>query len=196
MPSSELSVLIVAENRLRASVIEEGLREAGHARISVIHDVSATGRTIETLRPEIIVIDLEGPGRDTLEHCFSLARIIERPIAMFVDRADEGAIESAVRAGIGAYVVDGLRKERIKPVIELAISRFNALARLREELAQARSELGDRKLIEQAKGILMRNRALSEADAYALLRSTAMNENRKMVEIARSVVTAAGLLGS
>jgi response regulator NasT len=195
MPSPDLSVLIIDENRIRASIIEDGLREAGHFRVAVIHDVNEVARTIEATKPDVIVIDLENPKRDTLEHFFSLSRAIQRPIAMFVDRSDGAMIEKAVEAGVSAYVVDGLKKERVKPILDMAISRFNAFSRLTRELEQARSELEDRKIIEQAKGILMRTRSLSEADAYALLRSTAMNQNRRMVDIAQSLVTAADLLG-
>ena len=195
MPSPELSILIIDENRIRASIIEDGLREAGHARVAVIHDVNEVARTIQATLPDVIVIDLENPKRDTLEHFFSLSRAIRRPIAMFVDRSDGAMIEKAVEAGVSAYVVDGLKKQRVKPILDMAISRFNAFARLTRELEQARSELEDRKLIEQAKGILMRTRHLSEADAYTLLRSTAMNQNRRMVDIAQSLVTAATLLG-
>lgn len=194
MSGPELSILIIDENRIRASIIEDGLREAGHARVAVIHDVNEVARTIQSTMPDVIVIDLENPKRDTLEHFFSLSRAIQRPIAMFVDRSDGAMIEKAVEAGVSAYVVDGLKKERVKPILDMAISRFNAFARLTRELEQARSELEDRKLIEQAKGILMRTRGLSEADAYALLRSTAMNQNRRMVDIAQSLVTAATLL--
>jgi response regulator NasT len=195
MSVPELSILIIDENRIRASIIEDGLREAGHARVAVIHDVNEVARTIQATLPDVIVIDLENPKRDTLEHFFSLSRAIRRPIAMFVDRSDGAMIEKAVEAGVSAYVVDGLKKERVKPILDMAISRFNAFARLTRELEQARSELEDRKLIEQAKGILMRTRGLSEADAYTLLRSTAMNQNRRMVDIAQSLVTAATLLG-
>lgn len=195
MPNSDLSILIIDENRIRASIIEDGLREAGHSRVAVIHDVNEVGRTIAATAPDVIVIDLENPKRDTLEHFFSLSRAIQRPIAMFVDRSDGAMIEKAVEAGVSAYVVDGLKKERVKPILDMAISRFNAFSRLTRELEQARSELEDRKVIEQAKGILMRTRGLSEADAYALLRSTAMNQNRRMVDIAQSLVTAADLLG-
>jgi two-component system, response regulator / RNA-binding antiterminator len=195
MPNPELSVLIIDENRIRASIIEDGLREAGHSRVAVIHDVNEVARTIEATKPDVIVIDLENPKRDTLEHFFSLSRAIQRPIAMFVDRSDGAMIEKAVEAGVSAYVVDGLKKERVKPILDMAISRFNAFSRLTRELEQARSELEDRKIIEQAKGILMRTRNLSEADAYALLRSAAMNQNRRMVDIAQSLVTAADLLG-
>jgi len=195
MPSPDLSVLIIDENRIRASIIEDGLREAGHSRVVVIHDVNEVARTIESITPDVIVIDLENPKRDTLEHFFSLSRAVQRPIAMFVDRSDGAMIEKAVEAGVSAYVVDGLKKERVKSILDMAISRFNAFSRLKRELEQARGELEDRKIIEQAKGILMRTRGLGEADAYALLRSTAMNQNRRMVDIAQSLVTAAALLG-
>ena len=195
MSASELSILIIDENRIRASIIEDGLREAGHTRVVVLHDVNQVARTIQDSDPDVIVIDLENPQRDTLEHFFSLSKAVQRPIAMFVDRSDGGMIEKSVEAGVSAYVVDGLRKERIKPILDMAISRFNAFAKLRQELADVRSELEDRKLVDRAKGILMKTRGISEADAYALLRSAAMNQNRKLVEIAQSLITAADLLG-
>lgn len=190
-----LSVLIIDENHIRASIIEEGLREAGHDCVQVLHDVNEVGRTIATVSPDVIVVDLENPKRDTLEHFFSLSRAVQRPIAMFVDQSDGEMIEKAVEAGVSAYVVDGLKKERIKPILDMAISRFNAFTRLTRELEQARNELDDRRVIEQAKGILMRTRGLTESDAYVLLRSTAMSQNRRIIEIAQSLVTAADLLG-
>ena len=189
-----LSILVIDDNRIRASIIEEGLREAGHEQVHVLIDINDVARTIEAISPDVVVIDLENPNRDRLEHFFSLSRALQRPIAMFVDRSDTASIEAAVAAGVSAYVVDGLKKERVKPILDMAISRFNAFAGLRRELEQARNELGERKIIEQAKGILMRSRNLSEADAYALLRKTAMNQNRRIAEIAQSLVTAAGLL--
>ena len=195
MSVPDLSILIIDENRIRASIIEDGLREAGHARVVVLHDVNQVARTIQNSDPDVIVIDLENPRRDTLEHFFSLSRAVQRPIAMFVDRSDGAMIEKSVEAGVSAYVVDGLRKERIKPILDMAISRFNAFAKLRQELAEVRSELEDRKIVDRAKGILMKTRGIGEADAYALLRSTAMNQNRKLVEIAQSLITAADLLG-
>ena len=194
MPQRDLSILIIDENRIRASIIEEGLREAGHVRVTVLHDVNEVARTIEASQPDVVVIDLENPQRDRLEHFFSLSRAIKRPIAMFVDRSDGATIEAAVEAGVSAYVVDGLRKERVKPILDMAISRFNAFSRLTRELELARNELEDRKLIDQAKAILTRTRGLSEQDAYALLRTTAMNQNRKIVDIAQSLITAAALL--
>lgn len=195
MQQPDLSILIIDENRIRASIIEDGLREAGHSRVAVIHDVNEVARTIAATAPDVIVIDLENPQRDTLEHFFSLSKAIQRPIAMFVDRSDRAMIEKAVEAGVSAYVVDGLKKERVKPIMDMAISRFNAFARLTRELEEARSELEDRKVIDKAKGILMKTRGLSEDEAYKLLRTTAMNQNRRMVDIAQSLITAADLLG-
>lgn len=189
-----LSILVIDDNRIRASIIEDGLREAGHDRVDVVTEINEVAARIEATVPDVVIIDLENPNRDTLEHFFSLSRALQRPIAMFVDRADPTSIEAAVDAGVSAYVVDGMRKERVKPILDIAISRFRAFHRLREELAEARSELEGRKLIDKAKAILMRTRGLSEDEAYALMRKAAMNQNRKISEIAQSLITAAGLL--
>ena len=190
----DLTILVIDENAIRASIIEEGLREAGHAKVTVVHEVNGIARIIETLQPDVIVIDLENPNRDMMEHLFQLTRTVGRPIAMFVDRSDTASIEAAVEAGVSAYIVDGLKKERVKPILDMAVSRFNAFSRLQRELADAKSALEERKVIERAKGILMKMRGLSEEQAFALLRQTAMNEKKKMSDIAQSVVTAAGLL--
>jgi response regulator NasT len=195
MTAQSLAILVIDENRIRASIIEEGLRENGYDNVTVVHDIAGIARTIAAINPDVIVIDLENPNRDTLENMFQLSRAVKRPVAMFVDRADRASIEAAVEAGVSAYVVDGLKRERVKPILDMAIVRFNAFSSLSRELEAARSELEDRKTIERAKGILMTSKGLSEEDAYALLRKTAMNQNRKIVEIAQSLVTAAGLLG-
>jgi response regulator NasT len=192
--SADLNVLVIDENVIRASIIEEGLNEAGHLKVTVIHEMQGVARLIETLDPDVIIIDIENPNRDMMEHMFQLTRMISRPIAMFVDRSDTAAIEAAVDAGVSAYVVDGLKKERIKPILDMAVSRFNAFSRLQRELVEARNALEERKVIERAKGILMKMRGLSEEQAFALLRQTAMNEKKKLADIAQSVVTAAGLL--
>ncbi len=191
---SDLTVLVIDENAIRASIIEEGLREAGHLRVTVVHEVNGIARIIENLKPDVIIIDLENPNRDMMEHLFQLTRTVGRPIAMFVDRSDTASIEAAVDAGVSAYIVDGLKKERVKPILDMAVSRFNAFSRLQRELADARSALEERKVIERAKGILMKMRGLSEEEAFGLLRQTAMNEKKKLSDIAQSVVTAAGLL--
>lgn len=194
MKPSGLNVLVIDENRIRATIIEEGLRDAGHDQVTVIGDMHGLARRIADLNPDVIVIDLENPNRDMLESMFQLSRAVKRPIAMFVDKSDEASIEAAVEAGVSAYIVDGLKQERVRPILKMAISRFNAFSRLNRELEETRGELENRKVIDRAKGLLMRSRGLSEEDAYALLRRTAMNQNRKIVEIAQSLVTAASLL--
>jgi Response regulator with putative antiterminator output domain len=194
MPAPDLTILVIDENAIRASIIEEGLREAGYNHVTVVQEVNGIARIIETAKPDVIVIDIENPNRDMMEHLFQLTRTVSRPIAMFVDRSDTALIEAAMEAGVSAYVVDGLKKERVKAILDMAVHRFNAFSRLQRELAEAKSALEERKIIERAKGILMKMRGLSEEEAFALLRQTAMNEKKKMSDIAQSVVTAAGLL--
>ncbi|WVT77921.1 ANTAR domain-containing response regulator (plasmid) [Sinorhizobium chiapasense] len=194
MKPSSLNVLVIDENRIRASVIEDGLRDAGYVRVTIIADMNGLARRITEIDPDVIVIDLENPNRDMLESMFQISRAVKRPIAMFVDKSDEASIEAAVDAGVSAYIVDGLKQERVRPILKMAISRFNAFSRLSRELEDARGELENRKLIDRAKGLLMRTRGLSETEAYALLRRTAMSQNRKIVEIAQSLITAASLL--
>jgi response regulator NasT len=193
--SDALSILVIDDNSIRASIIEAGLREAGHQRVQVIVDIEDVARKIGVIAPDVVIIDLENPNRDVLEHFFALSRSLKRPIAMFVDKADLSSIEAAVDAGVSAYVVDGLRKDRVKPILDMAILRFRAFSRMQDELEATRSELQGRKIIDRAKGVLMKSRGISEEEAYALLRSTAMNQNRKIAEIAQSLVTAAELLG-
>lgn len=194
MKPSSLNVLVIDENRIRASVIEDGLRDAGYVQVTIIADMNGLARRITEIDPDVVVIDLENPNRDMLESMFQISRAVKRPIAMFVDKSDEASIEAAVDAGVSAYIVDGLKQERVRPILKMAISRFNAFSRLSRELEEARGELENRKLIDRAKGLLMRTRGLSEKEAYALLRRTAMTQNRKIVEIAQSLITAASLL--
>ena len=195
MSSRLPSVLVVDENAVRAAIIEAGLREAGHENVTIVADVNGIAGRIATLEPDVIVIGLENPNRDMLENLFQLSRAVRRPIAMFVDRSDRDSMEAAINAGVSAYVVDGLKRERVKPILDMAISRFNAYSRLERELEDARSALHSRKLIDRAKGLLMRTRGLSEDEAYALLRKTAMNQNRKIGEVAESLILAADMLG-
>jgi response regulator NasT len=194
MTSTSLAIVVIDENRIRASIIEAGLRETGHDNVTLVHDVNGIARRISEMNPDVIVISLENPNRDMLENMFQLSRAVKRPIAMFVDRSDRASIEAAVEAGVSAYVVDGLKQDRVKPILDMAIVRFNAFSRLSRELEEARGELEERKIVERAKGILMRSRGLGEEAAYALMRKTAMNQNRKIAEIAQSLVTVAGLL--
>jgi response regulator NasT len=192
--ASAINVLVIDENRIRASIIEAGLREAGYESVTIIDNMTGIARKISEINPDVIVIDLENPNRDMLENMFQLSRVVKRPIAMFVDQSDEASIEAAVDAGVSAYIVDGLKQERVRPILRMAISRFNAFSRLNRELEETRGELENRKVIDRAKGLLMKTRGISEEAAYSLLRKTAMNQNRKIIDIAQSLLTAASLL--
>ena len=194
MSDADLRILIIDENVVRASILEDGLREAGHGRVAIIADMRELLRQIVEADPDVIFIDLENPNRDVLEQMFQVSRSVRRPIAMFVDRSDTASIEAAIDAGVSAYVVDGLRKERVKPILDMTISRFNAFNRLREELDRTRQALEERKVIDKAKGILMKSRRIGEEEAYALLRKTAMNESRRLADVAAGLVMAAKLL--
>jgi response regulator NasT len=191
---SSLKIVIVDKNPIRAAILEDGLREAGHVHVVRVDETSHLLARIYAVDPDVILIDLESPSRDVLEQMLQVSRAVRRPVAMFVDQSDQASTEAAVDAGVSAYIVGGLQKERVKNILDLCISRFNSFARLRDELERARTALEERKVVDRAKGILMKARNLSEDAAYVLLRKTAMNENKKIAEVAQSVVTAAELL--
>ena len=188
-----LKIVIVDANPIRAAILEGGLREAGYVNVTRIEDRTGLLARIYAIDPDVILIDLENPSRDELEQMFQVSRAVKRPIAMFVDQSDTASIQASVDAGVSAYIVGNLQKERIKTILDLCISRFNAFARLQGELERAKSALEDRKVIDRAKGILMKAKNLTEEQAYALLRKSAMNENKKIADVAQSVVTAAEL---
>ena len=190
-----MKIAVVDESAARAAVIEEGLREAGFSDIQLLLERGGLVARLHALAPDVVLINLENPGRDVLEESFALSRALARPIAMFVDQSDERSISDAVDAGISAYVVDGMRKERIKPILELAIRRFNAFSRLQSELQEAQSALAERKAVDKAKALLMKRRGLDEPAAYALLRKQAMDTGRRIAEVAEALITADALLG-
>jgi response regulator NasT len=185
-----LKIVIVDESPVRSAIIEEGLREAGFTQVTRIEEMTNLLARIYAIDPDVIIIDLENPSRDVLEQMFQVSRIVKRPIAMFVDQSDAASIQASVDAGVSAYIVGGLMKERVTNILDLCISRFNAFAKLQSELEQAKNLLEDRKVIDRAKGILMKAKNLTEEEAYTLLRKTAMNEKKKIAEIAQSVITA------
>src|ERR1700692_901050 len=191
---SSPKIVIVDKSTIRAAILEEGLREAGFTSVVHISEMQSLLSRIYALDPDVIVIDLENPSRDVLEQMFQVSRAVRRPIAMFVDQSDSASIQASVDAGVSAYIVDGLRKERVHHILDLCISRFYAFARLQAELEKTKTALEERKVIDRAKGILMKVKQISEEDAYALLRKAAMDENRKIAEVAQSVVTRAEML--
>lgn len=194
LPDPSLRILIVDESSVRAAILEEGLREAGYGNVMRVSERTDLLSRVYAIDPDVIIIDLEDPSRDVLEQMFQISREVKRPIAMFVDQSDRSTTAAAIDAGVSAYIVDGLKKERVKHILDLCISRFNAFSRLQDELDRTKSALQERKVIDRAKGILMQAKGMSEEKAYALLRTTAMNEKRKIAEVAQSVITAAELL--
>jgi len=189
-----LKIVIVDESSIRAAILEEGLREAGFMAVERLSDMNNLLMRIHAIDPDVILIDLENPSRDTLEQMFQVSRIVRRPVAMFVDQSDSASIQASVDAGVSAYIVDGLKKERIKSILDLCVSRFNAFSKLQSELDRAKTDLEDRKTLDRAKGILMKNKGLTEDEAYRLMRSAAMREKRKIADIAAAIITAAELL--
>jgi response regulator NasT len=190
-----MRIAIVDESASRASVIREGLAQLDGCEIFVLTERHGLLASIEAIAPDVVLIDLGNPSRDMLEEYFSVSRALSRPIAMFVDQSDEEAIGAAIDAGVSVYVVDGLAASRIRPVLDLAVRRFGAFARLQADLDEAKGKLAERETIDKAKRILMDSRGLGEPEAYAELRRTAMRSSRRIAEIADAVVTARGLLG-
>lgn len=192
--ADQAKILIIDENHVRAAIIQEGLREAGHLSVSWIKETVGLLAKVAEIDPDVIIIDLGSPSRDVLEQMFQVSRLVRRPVAMFVDQSDSASMRDAMVAGVSAYIVDGLRKDRVKHILDMCILRFSVFSRLEEELHEAKTALADRKVIERAKGILMTAKSLSEQDAYVLMRKTAMNQKRRLIEIARAIVTAEEML--
>ncbi|CUH77162.1 putative transcriptional regulatory protein pdtaR [Tritonibacter multivorans] len=189
-----LSIVLVEPDADRAAEVGDALRAAGEFELHLIHDTNRLARQIQALNPDVVLIDLENPSRDTLEELTLASGALERPVAMFVDRAGEGLSAAAIEAGVSAYVVDGMQPNRLKPILDAAIARFALFQRMRTELAETKRALEERKVIDRAKGMIMKARGINEEQAYALMRKTAMNKNQRMADVAQSLVTAAELL--
>ncbi|MEL6840545.1 MAG: ANTAR domain-containing protein [Pseudomonadota bacterium] len=192
--SPDLRILVVEPDQNRVRDIVDALNAAGWSDVKALAQVSALDRTVKEFTPDIVLIDLANPDRDTLEHISYVTETEKRAVALFVDQTDDNLTQAALNAGVSAYVVDGLQMNRIKPVLETAIARFKIMRQMQSELDAAKQALEDRKTIDRAKGILMRQRGLTEDDAYKLLRKAAMDQGRKVIEVAQALVTAADLL--
>jgi two-component system, response regulator / RNA-binding antiterminator len=191
-----MRVLVVDESAERAEVLRAALLLAGYEVTASLTSPLTLLKTIERLEPEVIVIDTDSPSRDVLEHLVMVSRHTPRPVVMFASDGTPETIRAATRAGVSAYVVDGLDEKRIKAIVDVAVARFDELQDLRGQLAHANSKLAERKLIERAKGLLMKSRSLDEEAAYAALRKAAMDRNLKLSEVAQRIVDAADLLNS
>lgn len=190
-----MRIAIVDESAARASIIEEGLAELDGCEIFILTERKALLARIEEIAPDVVLIDLGNPSRDVLEEYFVVSKALARPIAMFVDEADDHSIAASIDAGVSAYVVDGLAAPRIRPLLDLAVTRFNAFSRLQADLAEAKGKLAKRETIDRAKRILMNSKGIAEPEAYAELRKKAMQSSKRIAEIADAVVTAHELMG-
>ena len=192
--SNRLSIVVVEKDRERALTIVDGLREAGDHDVLVIGDEIGLARRIAERNPDLVLIDAGNPSRDAIEELTLASAPMSRPVAMFVDDSDVTLTRAAIEAGVSAYVVAGLSANRIKPVLDAAIARFHMMQKMRVELAETRRALEERKVIDRAKGIVMRAKGMGEGEAYALMRKSAMDQGKKLIEVAQALVTAAELL--
>jgi response regulator NasT len=191
-----MRVLVVDESPERAELLREGLRLAGHEVTATLSSPLALLKTIDELAPDVIVIDTESPSRDVLEHLVFVSQHTPRPVVMFASDGAPETIRAATRAGVSASVVDGLDAGRIKAIVDAAVARFEDFQALRTQLAEANLKLSERRLVERAKGLLMKSRGLDEEAAYGALRKMAMDRKLKLADVAQRVVDAADLLGA
>lgn len=189
-----LRVMLIDQDTGRAAILEQALRDQGHEVVARLSTQDGILARVQDIQPDIIIIDMESPDRDTLESLSTISRDQPRPIVMFAEQGDSDSIESAVRAGVSAYIVDGLNPQRLKPIMDVAIARFREYQALRRERDEARSKLADRVDIDRAKAILMKTKGLSEDQAYHSLRKLAMDRNLRLGEAARAVIAVSELL--
>lgn len=191
-----MKVLLVDDDVMRARLLEGALRDLGHDIIAQIDQREDLLASVRRTQPDIIIVDVESPERDTLEDMHGIQRDMPRPVLMFTHDGDPHKMRTALRAGVSAYVVKGLEVTRVKPILDVAIARFTEHQALRRELQQASTQLAQRKQIERAKGILMQQRSCSEDMAYRALRKMAMDRSRSVAEVAAEVIAAERLLAS
>lgn len=189
-----LKVMIVDEVMERAEALRRALVQSGYEVIAYIPSAFDLHRQVSSLQPDIVIIDTDSPDRDTLENICVVSRDDPRPVVLFTHDGDGEKIRAATQAGVSAYVVNGMAAERVGPIIDAAVARFEQFQALKRELDEIEQKLADRKVIERAKGILMQSRKLSEEDAYRALRKQAMENNARLAEVARQVIAVAGLL--
>ena len=184
-----LRVMLVDRHPERSELLEQALAEAGHRIIARIVDDANLADAVAKCHPDVIIIDMEAPGRDTLEQMREINRDQPKPIILFSDQRDPDYIRQAVRAGVSAYVVDGLSRDRVMPIVEVAVARFREFQALKQELEETKTRLADRKIIEKAKGLLMKKKNMGEEQAYQFLRKTAMSRNLQLIEVARVLIS-------
>ena len=192
--SKQLSVVLIDDNPARAEIVESGLRDAGYVLLARLDGTYDLTTRVSLLQPDVIVISIDSPGRDAIEDLRRTTEQQPRPIALFADRSDPATIAAGMEAGVSAYVVKGLTQDRVQPVVDVAVAHFNRYHSMREELERARLSLVERKTVDRAKGLLMEQKGIGEEAAYKLLRKLAMDQNKRIGEVAQDVVTYARVL--
>ncbi len=193
-----LRVMIVddgADSQSRSLYLRLMLEKVGYMVVSEVFEPRRIYDAVRTQQPDVIIVDTDSPSRDTLEHIAILSETEPRPIVMFASDRESDTIREAVQAGVSAYIVDGLAAERVKPIVDVAMARFESFQAVRTELAQVKTKLSDRKTIERAKGVLMKARAINEDEAYAALRKMAMERSLTIGEVSRQFLAVSDLLG-
>lgn len=178
----------------RGNALAQGLEQAGYELVALLPADAELEARIAELRPDLLIVDAESGVRDLLEHIVFVTRGSPRPIVLFTDDNDVETARLAIAAGVTAYIVDGLRAARVKPVIEVAMARFAREQGLRAQLDDARQQLLERKTIERAKGLIMKRQGIGEEEAFARLRKLAMEKGLRLVDVAQRVLDAAELL--
>ena len=189
-----LRVMVIDESREFAQVLSDGLSRSGHEVVSTLSSMRDLMGNVETCVPDVIIVSTDSPSRDSLEHICVVSRDRPRPIVMFSNDKETETIQAAVRAGVTAYVVDGLEAARIQAIVDVAVARFSEYQAMRNELAKTKSAMADRKSIDRAKGILMKQRQCDEDDAFQALRKLAMDRNIRLGEAAEQVINVAKML--
>jgi response regulator NasT len=193
--AAPLRVLLIDDGAHRVRLIRDELVAQGHEVVGVVDSARLIHDAVERLRPDAVIVDSESPSRDTLEHLAVLSSRNPRPVVVFSEDAADDPMRRAMAAGVSAYVVAGLQPQRVASVLRVAIVRFEQDRQLRHELAEARLQLSQRKVIDRAKNLLMKRHGMAEDEAYALLRKSAMDKGLKLGELAQRLVDAADLLG-
>jgi response regulator NasT len=189
-----MKVLIIDPDEARAALVAEGLEDVRPLEVRRAASLEEVESELARLAPDVIVIACDSPDRDVLDSLRQATVADPRPVVMFVDRSSPGLADAAVEAGVAAYVVGGLSAARVRPVLEVAMSRFEQMQKLRSDLAKAKADLASRKAIERAKGLLMKERGIDEDQAYAVLRKLAMDAGRPIGAVAHDLLTYAGVL--
>lgn len=190
-----MRILLVDPDEARRERVVEGLSALDDVRILMVDNTLGVTQHVVKFQPDMVIVACESPARDAIEDLRRVSESNPRPILMFVDHADPEQVEDALRAGVAAYVAEGLEPQRIRAVLDLASAQFRVMEEMRRDLARARADLAARKTIEKAKGLLMRQRNLDEEEAYTLMRKTAMDQGKSVAAIAEALIAAASLLG-